>query len=325
VAAAVALGVGDSNQPDTAATTPTPTPTPTKAPPKGLSLAKSLTIGKRPNVIRIAGDNVFIGSFRRTRMRIVSLATGKPLAASPKVGLGVNDGAVGFGSLWLAVARDNQLVRLDAETGKVQDVISFPYSLMSVVVSKGAVWADMVPGNGAPDVLLKIDPKTGQTLKSVPYPYGIISMTASPNALWVAARRRARIQSVDLETGQVTRTLQVGRNRSEDIAYHRGAVWAATPLDDQVYKIPAGGGPVIPISVGREPRQLTISHGTVYVTNYSSSDVYTIDEKRSRVVGEPFELPANPYSIAADARGASLWIGSQPDNKVSKLLTGRAG
>jgi DNA-binding beta-propeller fold protein YncE len=96
-------------------------------------------------------------------------------------------------------------------------------------------------------------------------------------------------------------------------------------LDDQVYKIPAAGGPVIPISVGREPRQLTISHGTVYVTNYSSSDVYTIDEKRSRVVGKPYPLPANPYSLATDADGTTLWVGSQPDNKVSKLLTGRGG
>jgi DNA-binding beta-propeller fold protein YncE len=150
-------------------------------------------------------------------------------------------------------------------------------------------------------------------------------MTSSPHALWVSARRRARIQSVDLDTGEVTQTLQVGHNRSEDLAYHRGALWAATPLDDQVYKIPAGGGPVIPISVGREPRQLTISHGTVYVTNYSSSDVYAIDEKRARLVGKPFSLPANPFSLDADPAGRTLWIGSLPDNKVSTLLTGRGG
>ena len=328
VVASIALGVGGD---DKTAGTPTPTPKPgDTATPTATAAAKSptiagdLTIGKRPNVVRVSGDNVFVGSFQQSKLRIVSAKTGKVKPYSPAVGIGVDDGALGFGSLWLSVARATKLVRLDEKTGKPRGAaISLPYSPSAVAVSKDAVWVSVVPGNEAPDQLLKIDPKTGQTLASVSYPYGIMSITASPSAVWVAARRRARVQRVDPKTGEIVRTVLVGRNRSEDLAYHAGAVWAATPEDGNVYKILTASGSVIPISVGKQPRQLTISDGVVYVTNYSSSDLYAIDEKSSRVLGPPLGLPVNPFSLATDASGATLWVGSQPENKLTKVTTGR--
>ena len=175
-----------------------------------------------------------------------------------------------------------------------------------------------MPGNQLPDQLLKIDPKTGRTLANVAYPYGITSLAPSPTALWVAARRRARVQRVDLKTGEVERTIRVGNNRPEDIAYSRGSLWAATPQDNTVYKMSTGTTDVIPISVGQQPRQLTVAKDQVYVTNYSSSNLYTIDVKSSTVIGDPLKLPANPFSLALDDTGA-VWVASQPQNKLSKV------
>ena len=105
--------------------------------------------------------------------------------------------------------------------------------------------------------------------------------------------------------------------------YRGGALWIATPSDDTVYKVLVASGAVIPISVGKHPRQLTFGNGVVYVTNYNSSDLYTIDEKTSKLVGEPIGLPVNPYSLSA--AGGKLWVGSQPDNKLSQLLIDRGG
>ena len=85
-----------------------------------------------------------------------------------------------------------------------------------------------------------------------------------------------------------------------------------------------GTGDSIPISVGQQPRQLAVGKGVVYVTNYSSSNLYTIDAKSSRVVGEPLGLAVNPFSLALDGRGA-LWVGSQPENKLTKIVKDRAG
>ena len=326
LAAAVAFGLGGDPEP-TAQTTPSPTATATATPTATsaeLRVEDELTIGDRPNVVRAYRDNVFVGSFRQQRLRIVSAKTGKIRSFAPRIGVGVNDGAFGFGSLWLAVGRENRIVRLDQRTGRPRgNPISVPGPPGAVAASKNAVWVALVPGQGAPDTLLKLDPSTGNTLASVEYPYGIGSLTVSPSALWVAARRRAQIQRVSLETGQIVRSLRVGRNRTEDLAYRNGALWAAVPEDNTVYKVATKTGDRIPISVGQQPRQLALGDGVVYVSNYSSSDLYTIDEKGSRKVGDPVDLSPNPFSMAVDASGKTLWVGSQPEDKLSTVLTGR--
>jgi streptogramin lyase len=328
VVSAVALGLGDDARPPAPTPTKTATATPTPTPAElELKIVDKLTVGRRPNVVRSdGGDNLFVGSFRQDRMRIVSTNTGKLRSYSPKVGVGVNDGAFGFGSLWLVIARENKIVRLDPKSGHPKGKpITVPFSPGSVAASKNAIWVGIVPGNELPDQLLKIDPKTGKTLATVSYPYGIMSLSASPTALWVAARRRARIQRVDLKTGQVLRTIRVGQNRSEDVVYSRGTLWAATPQDDAVYKISTSTGDVIPISVGQQPRQLAVTRNLVYVTNYSSSNIYTINVKTSHVVGDPLGVPVNPFSLALDKTGA-LWVASLPENKLSKIeITDPAG
>ena len=58
--------------------------------------------------------------------------------------------------------------------------------------------------------------------------------------------------------------------------------------------------------------------------NRNTGNLYTIDVKSSRVVGDPLSLPVNPFSLAQDGNGA-LWVGSQPENKLSRVLTGRGG
>ena len=61
----------------------------------------------------------------------------------------------------------------------------------------------------------------------------------------------------------------------------------------------------------------------MYVTNYNSSDLYAIDERSSRPVGQPVSLPVNPFALAV-ADGA-VWVASQPDDKLSQVLTGPGG
>jgi DNA-binding beta-propeller fold protein YncE len=127
---------------------------------------------------------------------------------------------------------------------------------------------------------------------------------------------------VNPATGEVVRTIQVGRSRSQDIVYRAGSLWLATPDDNAVYKVSTATGDAIPISVGQQPRQLAVGKDTIYVTNYSSSDLYAIDAKRSRVKGTPLELSVNPFSLAVD--GKTIWVGSVPENRLTKV-TDRGG
>jgi streptogramin lyase len=289
-----------------------------------MRVGREITIGHRPNVVKVVDGNVFVGSFKRPAVSILSAKSGRPRSVSPTVGLGITDAAVGSGSVWFAVSRAKQVVRLSARTGKPQGApIPLPGGPGSIAVSPDAIWVGLVNA-GAPDVLLKIDRRTGETLQSVQYPYGIISIATSPSAVWVVSRRRSRVQRVDPATAQVVRTVQFGRSRGADIEYRDGAVWIPSPADDTVYKVLTRTGDIIPIGVGRQPRQVALGDdGRVYVTNYNSSDLYAIDEKRSRVDGPPVGLAVNPFGLAA-ANGA-VWVASQPDNRLAEVLTGRGG
>jgi len=324
VAAAVALGVGDDEAPPPRATaTPTASATTTAAPAEGMTADEGVEVGRRPNVVRAVGDTVFVGSFLSDRLNLVSAKTGKVRSYAPRVGVGANDAAVSGNSVWLAVGRARQLVRLNAKTGRlIGNPIKLPGPASSVAATRSAIWVALVPGQGAPDTLLKIDPKTGQTVASVEYPWGIGSITTSPTAVWIAARRRARIQRVDPTTGELVKTLQIGRSRSTDIVYRAGSLWLATPDDNTVYKVSTRTGDAIPISVGQQPRQLAAGKDTIYVTNFSSSDLYAIDASSSRVEGTPLELPVNPYSLSVE--GDTVWVASVPENRLTRV-TSRGG
>ena len=50
-----------------------------------------------------------------------------------------------------------------------------------------------------------------------------------------------------------------------------------------------------------------------------------IDTRTSRVVGEPFELGVSPFSLAASDEGKTLWVGSQAENRLAQIATGRGG
>ena len=319
VGTALALTGDDDAPPPKADATPTPTATP-----DGPRIVKTLTVGRRPNVVRAAGDTIFVGSFRRDRVDLIDAKTRKKRSYRPKIGIGVADAVVVGDSIWFAVSRSNQLVRLNARTGRrIGDPVKLPYPPTTITYAKGAIWSGLVRGTGYPDQLVKIDPKTGETQVSVDYPLGIMALTSSPTAIWAAARRSALVERIDPRTGAVEHEFQVGRNYSEDIEYGGGALWLASPNDNTVYRVDTKSLEQITVSVGQRPRQLAVTKDAVYVTNYNTSDLTTIDTTTLRPSSDTLELPVNPFSLSV--QGNTLWVGSQPRNKLTAIATGPGG
>jgi serine/threonine protein kinase len=304
----------------TATASPSPTPEPAEDP--ALTISEEIPVGNRPNVVHVAGDNVFVGAFRERRMTLVSAASDRRLAQRPAIGRGVIDIAGGLGSVWVAMAADRRLVRLHPRTGRRIASIPLPGSPTSVTVAGGAVWTGLVAGSqDEPDTLLKLDPRSGSVLASVPYPFGIVALTGDARSLWVLNRRRARLQRADVASGQIVRTKSLGSHRGADMVYARGAVWIASPEGDAVFKVVAATGEQIEIGVGRSPRQLAVSRDRVFVANYASSDLHQIDQETSRIVGEPLSLPVNPYALAVGGDG--VWVTSLAEDKLIHVVTDR--
>jgi hypothetical protein len=87
VITAVALGLSDDTRPQPTATVASPTATP------GMHVTREIEVGKRPNVVRVAGDTVFVGSFKSPRVALVSTRTGRVEDYMPHIGVGVSDAA----------------------------------------------------------------------------------------------------------------------------------------------------------------------------------------------------------------------------------------
>src|SRR4051794_36091099 len=93
----------DKNDPPTASPTATRTgsATPTPKAEATPDVVKRITVGRRPNVVRAVGDNIFVGSFRRDRMNIVSAKTGRVRSYAPRIGFGAADASVSGNSIWV--------------------------------------------------------------------------------------------------------------------------------------------------------------------------------------------------------------------------------
>jgi DNA-binding beta-propeller fold protein YncE len=301
----------------TATQSPTPTPTPQ------LRATGSLKVGRRPNVARAAGGNVFVASNRRPRVSIIDARTRKMRSYAPNIGVGAADAAVGRGSVWLAVSRSHVVVRLDARTGRVRRRIPVAGYPTAIALSGDALWVALTNNGNVPDTLLKLDPRDGRTLASVQYRFGIASLTISPKALWVVSRFRSFTFRADPRTGEPVARVQIGHGPATDLAYGRGYIWVTVPEDDIVYKIRISTAEEIPIAVGHFPRQVELAGDTVYVTDYTSNDVYAIDARSSHLIGAPAVVPANPYSIAITSD--AIWVTSPPEDRVTQLVTARSG
>ena len=212
-----ALTLGDDSGDGTAATaTPTATPTRTATPTadgRAQGRQARSRSGNRPNVV-VAG--------RRQRLRRLLPPRphehrGRqdrqgPLLRARRSGSGPPTRSSSATRVWVAASRSNQIVRLNARTGKpIGDPIKLPFRpsthRATPAARSGPAWC---PATSSRTSWCGSTPRRARSARRSSYPYGILSMTSSPTALWVAARRRAQIQRVDPKTGAIVKSIRVG-------------------------------------------------------------------------------------------------------------------
>ena len=79
------------------------------------------------------------------------------------VGLDPRGIAIGFGSVWVALAGSNQVVRIDPKTNDVTKPIGVGNAPGSLAVSEDAVWV----ANTLDDTVLEIDPDTNSVVGTI--------------------------------------------------------------------------------------------------------------------------------------------------------------
>ena len=320
-AAAVALLTGGGDGERGADREPVRAPAPASGP--KLRVAKTFRTGRRPIAVRLAGGNAWVASTRADRLTRVDIGDARR-RPGPVVGRRPSDLTDRRGVLWVAVAGDARVVRLDARTGRpAAPPIAVEGEPRSIDWGQGAVWVGEVRPEGA-DTLAQLDPRTGEVLSRTPVPEGINDVRAAAGAVWVVGRHAEVLLKINPISRVVERRFRVGRKPLR-VAFAAGDLWVTNHDDDTVTRVDPVTRRVVTIAVGSKPYGIAPADGAVWVASYGDQTLARLDPRSSRMVGARVPVGLNPIGVAVDRR--SVWATSAVEDSVARvdLPRGRAG
>jgi hypothetical protein len=205
-------------------------------------------------------------------------------------------------------------VRVDPHRARVLRRIVTPLPPVAVAPGARDVWIAGQSGNGAPDALLHYDLK-GRLLGRIDVAQGVAALVRGGGALWASERREAHVLRVDLHTGE-TQTWGEFRTPALALAYGAGHVWASLRDSDTVVRMHPRTGQTVATATQRQPEQLIVAAGQVYVACSVDHVVMAIDPRSMRPSGEA-QIRFNPYALAAGE--GHVWVTDVGANTVSRL------
>ena len=162
--------------------------------------------------------------------------------ASPVTGLAIEDG-----SLWVSIASDDIMLRLDARTGRRLARIDLPRADLralgggTLAAGRGKIWiAAPVHVEGDPSVgdasgwIGRIDTRTLKLDLVQVHGDRPAAVTVGRTAVWITGVRTLR--RVDLATGQITKSVEFKRFLGA-VAATRAAVWVTWGNTDRLMQV----------------------------------------------------------------------------------------
>jgi virginiamycin B lyase len=227
------------------------------------------------------------------------------LASQPLVSTG-GDMASASGSVWVADASGEQVLRLDPRTRAVEARIPVGGEAQ-VAAAGGAVWAL------GRDQLVRIDPARDRVVKTIAVPEvepGLV--LEGRDAVWVASSQALR--RIDLRRNAVTRTVQTSRDAFMNVeAVSDGRILYVARGDGRLLRIDAGSGRRISATRAPFGPFLGVAGGVVFIG--TDSGVSAVDATTGRVRWTR-DLRATQVNNGA-LDGATVWV------QASDRATGR--
>ncbi len=156
----------------------------------------------------------------------------------------VGGGPVGVvtaaGDVWVAAARDDVVVRVDADTSRVVQRIAVGASPVELAAADDVVW---VADSREPTVS-RIDARTGRKLGTTTLRGPPGGLATGFGAVWVSIPSAGRVARLDPRSGQVREEIAVGSGAGPIVA-GAGGVWVANTLDATVSLIDPGRASVL--------------------------------------------------------------------------------
>ena len=194
--------------------------------------------------------------------------------------------ATGFGSVWVAVPKNNEVVRVNPINNSVQARVKVDAEpCYGIGVGGERVWVL----NCKSQTLTRIDPLANKVDLSVPVkidPAGEGSIAVDAESVWFVGNddgHSSTLTQVDARTGKTRRQIGIGKD-SAVVKIGFGSLWVISSGEGVVYRVDPGKGRVIArIPVAPMPRFTTVGAGSVWVLSQSDGSVARIDPLTNKV------------------------------------------
>jgi virginiamycin B lyase len=227
---------------------------------------------------------------------------------------------IGFGSVWVTVAKNNEVVRVDPVRNVVQartKVDKEPCYGIGIGIDR--VWVLNCQGK----TLTRINPKTNAVDMRVPVKIddsGEGSIAVDERYVWYASNEdghSATLSQVEVKTGRKLKGIAVGKDTGV-VKLAFGSVWAISSGEGNVYRVnPATRKVTAMITVAEGPRFSTEGAGALWVLSQSDGSVSRIDPAKNKVVAViPVHVPGKGGEICYG--GGLIWV-TMDGNPVTRI------
>jgi len=228
--------------------------------------------------------------------------------------------AIGFGSVWVTVAKNNEVVRVDPVRNVVQARVKVDKEpCYGIGIGVDRVWVLNCQGK----TLTRINPQTNAVDMRVPVKIddsGEGSIAVDERYVWFASNEdghSSTLSQVDVKTGRKLKGIAVGKDTGV-VKLAFGSVWAISSGDGNVYRVnPATRKVTAMITVAEGPRFTTEGAGSLWVLTQSDGNVTRIDPATNKVVAViPVHIPGKGGEICFG--GGLIWV-TMDGNPVTRI------
>ena len=237
-------------------------------------------------------------------------ATTLPIIKKIPIGGDADWLAIGFGSVWVTVAKNNEVVRVDPVRNVVQARIPVDKEpCYGIGIGVDRVWVLNCQGK----TLTRINPKTNAVDMRVPVNIddsGEGSIAVDDRYVWYASNEDGHsgtLSQVEVKTGRKLKGIAVGKDTGV-VRLAFGAVWAVSSGEGNVYRVnPETRKVTAMITVAEGPRFTTDGAGSLWVLTQSDGNVSRIDPATNKVVAViPVHVPGKGGEICFG--GGLIWV-----------------
>ncbi len=237
-----------------------------------------------------------------------SPATGGTTAAAAGVDVGqdpIGITAAPSGDLWVVLAGDRSVVRVDAADNSVSTAVPVPGTPLRVTAAEGgaALWVTAFT-NGA---VVRVDTATGTLTDKVLVGDGAEGVTEAFGSIWVAVQDDGLLVQVDPKTRKVVRKIDVGPGVRLVVA-GTDALWladhvtgAVIRVDPKTYRVRRGE------AACDGPEDLVASGPTTWVTCSVSEELVGVSAS-DLSVSRRIPLAGTPDAITSAPDGSLLLV-----------------